>query len=374
MKKLMRHRLRFKGLSLGLDLHKKVMQVSVFNEAGDEIENQQFRAEAQMLLEVVERLTQGGAGLQVALEASGCFLWAYDLLVEKLGREQVHVAAPAKVRVIAEAGDKTDEGDAWWLGYLLWDGRLPEAMVAQGELRELRIACREHRSVVEERSDLVRRMRSHLSQLGMALGKSDFKSVVGRQRITRVVEEVEKQEGVRGEAIARLWKRIQEMDQEVESWNGKVASLAKGFKEVAMLDQELAGVGPQLAAVVWSELGDPQRYHSAKAYAKATGLTPGYRESAGRRSKKAITREGSAHVRWALTRAVLACMRCRKGDGVWVRRWVEKTKRRKSIKAAIVAGARKLAEAVWRLFTLGEAFDLARAFGGHSAKPIAQTS
>ena len=111
-------------------------------------------------------------------------------------------------------------------------------------------------------------------------------------------------------------------------------------------------------------MGDPRRYRSPKAYAKATGLTPGYRESAGRRKSKGITREGSAHVRWALTRAVLACMRCRQGPGLAVRRWVDARLRRRSKKDAMVAAARKLAEGIWRLFHLGEAFDVTRAFGG----------
>ena len=134
-----------------------------------------------------------------------------------------------------------------------------------------------------------------------------------------------------------MWQRIQGLDEEAAYWDGQRSALAEKFDEVKLLDEELAGVGEQLASIVYSELGDPRRYKSAKAYAKATGLTPGYRESAGKRSKKTITREGSSHVRWALTRAVVACLRCRRGAGVWVKTWVQKMKRRKSTKATIVA-------------------------------------
>jgi len=364
MKKLQRHRDRFKGVTVGLDLHKKVLVYSVMDEQGDELANQRVLSKAEELSRLIDGLTAGGQAVQVALEASGCFMWAYDLLVQKLGPDHVHVAAPSRVKVIAESGEKTDATDAWWLAYLLWDGRLPEAFVAEGDLRELRIAARERRSVVDERSDLVRRMRSHLAQLGIVLGKSDFKSVVGRERIRQVVLEVEQTQGLRGQAVARLWSRIDQLTQEVLHWEGCVSELSKRFDQIKTLDEELAGVGENIAAVVWAELGNPRRYRSAKAYAKATGLTPGYRESAGRRNKKSITREGSAHVRWALTRAVIACRSCKKGDGLAVKRWVANMKKRKSPKAAVVAAARKLAEAVWRLFTLGDAFDLTLAFGG----------
>jgi len=289
-------------------------------------------------------------------------VWVYDLLVERLGREAVKVAAPSKVKVIAEAGEKTDASDAWWLAYLAHEGRLPEAFVAEGELRELRIATRELRSVIDERSDLMRRMKSHLSQLGRTFATSAWASAAGREKIEQLVREVEAGHGERGSAIARLWSRIQSLNGEVGHWRKRIDELSWGFDQVKLLDEQLPGVGPLVAAVVWSELGDPSRYRSAKAYAKATGLTPGYRESGGRRSRQKITREGSAHVRWALTRAVLACSRCKRGPGVAVHQWVQKQSRRKPKKAAMVAAARKLAEGVWRLFVLGEAFDLRRAF------------
>jgi transposase len=364
MKKLQRRVERFKGNTLGLDLHKKLMQDSVLNQVGDETENERLPATPEALTKLIDRLTGDGTPVQVVVEASGCFLWAYDLLVKKLGKANVHVAAPSLVKVIAQAGEKTDATDAWWLAYLQYDGRLPKAFVAEGDLRELRIACRERRRIVDERSDLVRRFRSHLAQLGLKVGKSDFKSVKGRASIAALAADMQTKEGMRGLAIAQLWKRIKQMDQDAILWSDQVSQLSKRFDEVKLLDDELAGVGPELAPIIYSELGDPRRYKSAKAYAKATGLTPCYRESAGHRSGKKMSREGSALVRWALTRAIVSCLRCKSGDGLWIKQWTAKMKRRKSNKAPIVAAARKLAEAVWRLFALGEAFDLSRAFGG----------
>lgn len=364
MKKLHRRPSRFKGLTVGLDLHKSFTQYSVLDEAGDEIDSDRVASQPAALSRLIDRLTCEASAVQVTLEASGCFLWAYDLLAGRLGREHVHVAAPSRVRVIADSMEKNDANDAWWLAYLLWEGRLPGAFVAEGDLRELRIASRELRSVVDERSDLKRRLKSHLAQLGLGFSASDWASAPGRVRIAKLVGKVEREHGVRGESVARLWARIQAMDDEVGHWRGRVDALSSSFDQIKVLCDELPGVGPQTAAVIWSELGDPRRYASAKSYAKATGLTPGYRESGGRMSRGKITRLGSAHVRWALTRAVLSCTRCtRDPAGRAVRAWLERAQKRKPRKAAIVAAARKLAEAVWRLFTLGEAFDLTRAFG-----------
>jgi transposase len=246
--------------------------------------------------------------------------------------------------------------------------------VAEGDLRELRIAARELRSVTDQRSDLMRQMRSHLRQLGLSFAKSAWSSVIGRRRIDELVAQVQASHGMRGLAIARLWGRIETMNAEVGHWHEQVEKWSKKFDAVAKLQQQLPGVGPVIAATVWSELGDPRRYPRARSFAKATGLTPGYRRSGGRQSKQAITREGSSHVRWALTRAVLACLRCQRGPGLAVRQWVQRMSRRKCKKAAMVAAARKLAESIWRLFALGEAFDLAQVFGApppplHGAPP-----
>ena len=368
MRKLQRRPERFAGLTVGLDLHQQYTQYSVLDEAGDERANERIVSSAKQLDLLLARLEADGSAVQVVLEASGCFLWAYDHLADRLGREQVHVAAPSKVKAIANSQEKNDANDAWWLAYLQFEGRLPKAFVAEGQLRELRIACREHRTVVDQRSDLMRQMRSHLRQLGLSFRRNDWKSQVGRQRIEALAQQVEAEHGVRGQAVARLWQRIQQMDEEVAYWRDQVDQLAREFDQVQVMDKELPGVGPTIAAAVFSELGDPGRFKYPKGYAKATGLTPGYRESAGRRRGLKITREGSAHVRWALTRAVHSCMRCTQGDGLAVKQWVQRQQRRKTKKNAIVAAARKLAEAIWRLFALGEAFDLTRIFGQPKAR------
>ena len=75
-----------------------------------------------------------------------------------------------------------------------------------------------------------------------------------------------------------------------------------------------------------------------------------------------MSRAGSRHARWALTRAVVACMRCKRGPGVNVKYWVLRRTRNRPKKPVSVAAARKLAEGIWRLFELGEEFDLAKAF------------
>lgn len=357
MRKLIRAKVRFKGLSVGLDVHKKFIQFSVMDRKGNEIEHGQIRSTAEELKKLAERL-KAKDRVQFSLEACGCFIWIFDHLAEQIGKQFVHVAHPAKLAAV-KSREKNDSNDAWWLAYQLYEGTLPEAMVAEGALRELRIATRELRWYTNTRSDAMRRIRSHLALMGKSIPGDFLSSQCKRQTTREVIKEVQ---GNRGLALKRLWKTVCQASRVIAEWKAQVVELVKDLSEVKLMKKEVPGFGTTVSSTVFAELGSPQRFRSAKAYAKSTGLTSGYRDTGGKTTKIEMTREGSPHARWALTRAIIGCMRCKKGPGAQVRAWVEERSQHRVKKKVIVAAARKLAEGVWRLFAMGEAFDLTRAF------------
>lgn len=358
MKKLARRAVRFKGLTLGLDVHKDFIEYCVLDKKGDESNSGRIGSSEKELRKFLAELKPRGA-MQACLEACGCFVWIFDLLVEELGREQVHVGQPSRIHVIANSMEKNDANDAWWLSYLLYEGRLPECFVAEGELLNLRIASRELRSYTDLRGDLLRRFKSHLAQAGKKVPKNWHTSKVRRDEAEKVIEEVK---GERQQALKALLKQIKKMAKQIGHWRERVEALSKHLPEVKTLTQEIPGIGVVLGGSIVAELGAPKRFYSAKAYAKATGLTPGYRESGGKSSRTKITRQGSAQARWAFTRAIVSCLKCKRGEGEQIKRWVLRRSEHKPKKLIIVAAARKLAEGVWRLFAYGEAFDLVKAF------------
>lgn len=362
MKKLTRRPVRFKGLTVGLDVHQSFIEYVILDRRGDEQEGSRVFATREGLEGLLARI--GRRKAQYSLEACSSFLWVYDVLAERVGRERVHVAQPHRVRPIANSLEKNDANDAWWLAYLCFEGRLPEAYVAENEIRELRIATREQRSAVDRRSDLIRRFRSHLAQEGLQLRERNFHAAHARQVARSRLAEME---GMRRAALERLLAAIEAADEEIAWWRDRVEELCRELPDVGMIVEEMPGFGPVIASIVYGELGDPRRYKSAKAYACATGLVPGYRESGGHRTRMGMSRAGNGRARWAFTRAVIGCMRCRTGPGLSVKYWVLRRCRTKPKRKVIVAAARKLAEGIWRLFNYGESFDLSRAFPGPMA-------
>jgi hypothetical protein len=282
-------------------------------------------------------------------------------MVRELGRENVSVANPGKLHVIAKSAGKDDRNDAYWLGWLLHHGQLPAAHIPEGVRRDLRIACRELRCAAQRRGEVLVRIKSHLAQAGKKhlVPKSWNRTRGGQAKLKEVAEGIE---GERGRALKTLLGEVESLDGVVAGWRVRVEALSTQLPEVGALMKGLPGVGLIVASALAGELNEAGAYPNAKAYAQATGLPPDNRKTAGKVVSSRMSRAGSRLARWALTHAALACLRCKSGPGLRVRVWLLQMMRHKKKKMAIVAVARKLAEAAWRLLNLGVTFDLERAF------------
>jgi transposase len=200
-----------------------------------------------------------------------------------------------------------------------------------------------------------------MRQLGRALPKGALKNGSERKALRAMLPGLS---AVLRLAIEQKLDHYDLLTTHIQVWEQEIEKMVQGWDEVAVLEKEMPGVGTTLASVIVAESGPITRFRNAKAYGRYTGLTPSERSSAGKTQFGKISREGNSQLRWALTQAVTACLRTRRGPGVAVRNWVRAREQRLGrCKKAIVAAARKLAEAIWRLFELGECFDLERIFG-----------
>jgi len=348
---------------MGLDIHKRMTAWVLFDRKGVAAAHGEIPSSPEALLALFSEQV-GRKKAHVAFEASGCSLWAFDLMVERLGaRERVHVAHAKNVRAIANSQHKTDHNDAWWLGYLTYEGRLPEVYVPTGLVRELRVATRHRRAVVQERTRAIKRVRAQLRQtgLGRTLPQGALSTKTGR---AAVILSAESLGGMRQASIEEDLSLIEAHDARVAVWEGRIEEMVDDMPDVLAIREAIPGMGTILAATVVAETGPVVRFRSPKALARYAGLTPAERTSGGKQRLGAITKEGSAQLRWALCQAVICAKRCRSGPGLHLAHWVDRCQRRLgSKKKGQVAGARKLAEAIWRLRTMGEVFDFRKPFG-----------
>ncbi len=360
MKKLARNVLTVNGEAIGLDVHKDLIVFSRLDRRGDEIACGEFDSTHEALKAFL-REHVGRRKTHVALEACGGTLWDYDVLRERLGADRVHVAQSRRIRAIANSQEKNDLNDAWWPAYLTHERRLPECFIPTGDLRELRLATRECQALITLRTRLIVQLRGHLRQMAIRLPNRTLRSEANWAFLR---ERAQRGPGHLGMAITFTLELIDHIDGNILDWQGRIEALTAELPEVKELRKHIPGVGPIIAATIFAESGPIRRFRSAKAFGRYVGLTPIDRSSGGRVKHGGITRHGSPHLRRALLQAVNICCRCRKGSGAVIRSWIEAKQRRlgNKVKARAAAG-RKLAEGIWRLFALGECYDVTKPFG-----------
>ena len=360
MKKLTSPVRKVNAQVIGLDVHKRLIAYCILDRGGREIASGEIGGRPDALERFLAKHV-GRRKSHLAFESSGHSLWVYDLLVARYGEDRVHVAQAKKIRAIANSQEKNDANDAFWLAYLTYEGRLPEAYVPPSTYRELRIATRERAETVRRRTVLYQRLRAHLAQLGRTVPTKTLRTVRARRFVAQVAKELP---GERGHALAVYLREIEYQDEVIGAWEARIEAIAKELPAVQAIEEHLPGAGRVLASTVVAEAGPVERFRTAKAFARYTGLTPSERSSGGRTRHGGISREGSAYLRWALTQMAMACTRARRGAGWVVGEWIRKKQKRMAIKGkARCAAARKLSESIWRLFSYGECFDPARPFG-----------
>jgi transposase len=361
MKKLSDPVRKVDAQSVGLDVHKEITVFTVFDDAGRAVREGRISSRRDEFEGLNDEVTSDGDA-HFAFEASRSSLWVYEIIKARVGAERTHVAQAKKIRAIANSNAKNDSNDSWWLGYLTYEGRLPEAYVPQAKVLELRIATRERSSAVRRRTQVICRMKAHLAQIGEVVPSSSIRTQVARLFLAEKALETT---GARGRALRSCLDELEYQDAAIKEWEEVIEEITSFLPDVSVIAEAIPGVGQVLAATIVAEACDIRRFHSDKAFACSSGLTPSDKSTSGKTRHGGITREGSPHLRWALTQAAMGCLRSKQGPGLAVGNWIRAKEKRMGIKAkARAAGARKLAEAIWRLFHYGECFDAARGFGG----------
>lgn len=320
---------------VGVDLHKRTSQIAVLTENGELIERR--------LANDAPRLEAFFAQLPpqtpVALEASGTWWWLVDL-VEHLGLQPV-LSNPKQTKAIAAARLKNDRVDAQRLALLLRGNLLPTVWIPPAALREARELIRHRVSLVWLRGEI----RNRLLAL---LARRNLQPTAAKRWLTqRGLHELQTlplapiPTTIRADCLTLLPlldEQIRRLDAELQQRWGQDPRVQRL--------RTIPGIGPFIAILLVLELGDLQRFPSAKHLASYVGLTPRVHASADRIRSDHISKEGNRLVRWAL---VLAATQAARRPGP-LRAWFHTVKHRKGKKIARVALARRLAELVYHVW------------------------
>ena len=322
----------------------------------------------------------------IAIEATGHY-WKNLFAVLAAAGHEVALVNPLVARRFQEAGlerTKTDAIDATGLARLAFEKRPAPTRLHDAVAESLRELVRHRDRLRQDFDDRVRQLH-RLVDLGfpeftryvrtldsmlatcllaeyptaqafaratprrLAKLRYDGRHLVGPELAEPLIEAAKRSIGQHhGPAYAMQARHI---CQDLDLWRRRLADIERDIKdlldthEVGKLLTTIAGIGPQTAARIIAEVGNPARFHSPGALAAHLGVVPGLRQSGKRNhARAAATHFGNARLRTALWMPTLSGVR----RNPWLRAFYERLRAAgKPPKLALVAAMRKLLLAVY---------------------------
>lgn len=317
---------------VGIDLHRETVVIAAVNDAGEVIEPVRLRCnDAATIVNAVRAL----GTFRAVIEASATYRWLYDLL-RPYG--MVLLAHPLRLRAMVQRRSKTDKLDAQLLANLLRIDQIPLAYIPPQPYHQLR-------ELVRRRARLGRELAEAKIQLRALLARQN------RQAPFRVPFGVRGLAWFRGQDFGwienltrdELLARMTHYGQQATILDQHIERLADTFPQVEVLT-EIHGIGLYSALLIVAEIGEPERFRTAKQVSAYAGLTPRVHQSGGHCYRGSITRQGSAWLRWILVEAAMKAIR----EDTALKNFYTRVRKRSSAKIARVAVARKLAEICWK--------------------------
>jgi transposase len=225
------------------------------------------------------------------------------------------------------------------------------------EQEDAKRPSREREGLVGERTRIVNRMKAALARLGIRGFKPELLKAPQHLGMLRTPEGVPIPPNTLAEMrrdMARLaWVREQIEAIERARLERLERAPATGPHAKVRLLARVVGVGVETADMLVHEVLS-RNLRDRRAVARYAGVTGSPDESGAKRREKGLAKAGNARVRRGLLQLAWRFLRFQKGSALakWYRDRTEGAGKRKT--TMIVAVARKLLIALWRMATLGE--------------------
>ena len=319
---------------------------------------QRWRNEAVQAGRTIKRLV-------VAYEAGRDGFWLARWL--RARDIEAYVIHPNSVAVSREhRRAKTDRLDTEllkraFLGWLRGEaGHCSMAAIPTIEEEDARRPNRERENLVGERTRIGNRMKATLARFGIRSFKFTLRHADERLNDVRTAEAASLPANTHAELrrdLARLRvvrDQIKEIEQQRLQRIEQAAPSEKGSHAMVRLLARVIGIGVETADMLVNELLSRQ-LRDRKAIARYAGLTGSPDESGKRRREKGLSRAGNARVRRGMIQLAWRFLMFQKNSALaqWYRARTADG-RGGARKTMIVALARKLLIALWRMVTTGE--------------------
>jgi transposase len=274
---------------IGIDLHKAKSFVTRLNSRGRVLEQVEV-PHANGALQ--DYLTQLPADARIVVEATGNWMWLYELIEER--HPDLVLAHPLKTKAIASARIKTDKIDATTLAQLLRADLVSAAYIPPRDVRDTREILRYRASLVRLRTQVKNKIAAIVSKTGL-------------QTPTRTTCGVKSQRFLATAPVRPCYRleldgyrrTLTQLTTEIRHVSSTIESQAAADPQTQLL-QTMPGIGAYSALLILSEIGDIQRFPDSRHLCSYAGLVPSVHASGGKTRLGRLTKQGSSWLRWIL--------------------------------------------------------------------------
>lgn len=318
---------------VGIDLHRATVVVAAVNDAGEAMNPITIPCSDTV---TIANTMKALGSFRAVIEATGTYRWLYNLLRP---HGTVLLAHPMRLRAMIQRRTKTDKLDAQLLANLLRINQIPLAYIPPEPYQQLRDLTRCRARLGRQLAEVKVQLRALLARLNR---ESPYRTPFGPRGLDwfRGQDFGPIEDLVRDELLERFGHYARQMT----LFDKRLEQMQQVFPQVeALLD--IRGIGLYSALLIVAEIGEVERFRTAKQVGAYTGLTSRVHQSGGHCYQGSITRQGSPWLRWVL---VQVAMKAVHGDDVALKNFYRRIRKRSGAKIARVAAARKLAEICWK--------------------------
>ena len=317
-----------KRVYIGIDVHRAFFVASCICE-GVVVKRCRMPSKSEAITSLITKYFPGSE-IKTCYEAGYSGFWLHrELAAAGVSNIVVHAAS---IEVAANDRVKTDKRDSLKMARQLEAGRLRGIRVPTLEQEQQRLLTRTREQLMRAKRRVQAQIRMRLHQFG--LFPAHIERVI---RLKDVEELLTRMKGDLKFSISCLHAEWAHLAVQVKEIDRQLAARSEADPLDAVY-RSVPGIGPLIARVLSSELGDMSQFSNERTLFSFTGLTPGEYSSGNNVHRGHISRQGSSRLRHMLVEAAWKAIR--KDEAL--REFFERIAKKAGKKRAIVAVARKL--------------------------------
>jgi transposase len=330
---------------VGLDVSVKETSVCIVDDTGRIVREVKVASEPEALLRILKIPDYDFK--RIGLEAGPLSQWLFSALAEAglpvICVETRHMRAVLKAQI-----NKTDRNDARGVAQMMRVGLYRPVHVKTLRSQKLRMLLT-HRKLLQSKAIAIDNdLRATLRNFGLKVG------IVGTVKFEARIKELIGDLPDLAVLVEPLLVVRRVLREQVGILHRRLLVIVRD-DDVCRRLMTVPGVGPVVALTYRATVDVPARFRNSKAVGAVFGLTPSKYQSGEVDRAGAISRCGDEMMRMMLYEAAQIVL-VRSTKWSWLKAWAMKIARRRGLKKAIVALARRLAVIMHRIWVDGTEF------------------